>query len=83
MATVLPMAEYGRSSSTSLDTPSYRCPKCDCGRYETGQIRVSGGVGAVFLMLVIDVSALFHASTVDTQNSISGRFLEFNNFLII
>ena len=40
------------------------------------------GFGAVSLMLVIDVSALFHVLTVDTQSSISVRFLEFNNSLI-
>ncbi|MAH59036.1 MAG: GTP-binding protein [Synechococcus sp. ARS1019] len=42
------MAECGRSSSASLDTPSYRCPKCDSVRYETGQIRVSGGFWSSF-----------------------------------
>ena len=48
-----------------------------------GKSECLGAFGAVSLMLVIDVSALFHVSTVDTQNSISGRFLEFNNSLII
>ena len=48
-----------------------------------GKSECLGAFGAVSLMLVIDVSALFHVLTVDTQSSISGRFLEFNNSLII
>ena len=47
-----------------------------------GKSECLGAFGAVSLMLVIDVSALFHVLTVDTQSSISGRFLEFNNSLI-
>ena len=37
------MAEYGALPSASQEASSYRCPKCGCIHYETGQIRVSGG----------------------------------------